>query len=83
MFPLKYKLFIIEAASAQDAAFLLTDIKPTLKDPEYIAYMGGYFGMYGDKPLYCFAKLHYLAGIVGLPKDKADPLAIGLAAQLH
>jgi hypothetical protein len=63
---------------------MMLDIKDQLKkDPEYIAYMGGYFGMYGDKPLYCFAKTHYLAGIVGLPKDKADPLAIGLAAQLH
>jgi len=80
----KYQEFIIDADSAQTAAFMMLDIKDQLKkDPEYIAYMGGYFGMYGDKPLYCFAKTHYLAGIVGLPKDKADPLAIGLAAQLH
>ena len=42
-----------------------------------------YFGTYGDKPLYCFAKLHYLAGIVGLSKDAADPIARNLAAQLH
>jgi hypothetical protein len=80
----KYQEFIIDADSTQKAAFMMLDIKDQLKkDPEYIAYMGGYFGMYGDKPLYCFAKTHYLAGIVGLPKDKADPLAISLAAQLH
>jgi hypothetical protein len=80
----KYQMFIVDADSAQKAAFMMLDIKDQLKkDPEYIAYMGGYFGMYGDKPVYCFAKMHYLAGIVGLPKDKADPLAIGLAAQLH
>ena len=80
----KYQMFIIDADSTQKAAFMMLDMKAELKkDPEYIAYMGGYFGMYGDKPLYCFAKFHYLAGIVGLPKDKADPLAIGLAAQLH
>jgi hypothetical protein len=80
----KYQMFIIDADSGQKAAFMMLDMKAEMaKDPEYIAYMGGYFGMYGDKPLYCFAKLHYLAGVVGLPKDKADPLAIELAAQLH
>jgi len=80
----KFQEFIIDSDSAQKAAFMMLDIKDQLKkDPEYIAYMGGYFGMYGDKPVYCFAKQHYLAGIVGLPKDKADPLAIGLAAQLY
>ena len=80
----KYRMFIIDAETAQKAAFLMLDMKTELKkDPEYIAYMGGYFGMYGDKPLYCFAKLHYLAGLVGLTKDKADPMMRSLAAQLH
>ena len=80
----KYQMFIIDTDSGQNAAFLMLDIKAELqKDPEYIPYMGGYFGMYGDKPLYCFAKLHYLAGIVGLTKDRADPLARSLAAQLN
>jgi hypothetical protein len=81
--PLKYKLFIIEKDSAQDAAFLLTDMKPTLKDPEYIAYMGGYFGSDANGPVYVFAKKQYLAGVVGLPKDKADPIARQLAARLN
>jgi len=81
----KYQMFIIDADSAQNAAFMMLDIKAALqKDPEpqYISYMGGYAGMFGDQPLYCFAKLHYLAGIVGLPKDQADRLMIKLAAQL-
>jgi hypothetical protein len=81
--PLKYKLFIIETASAQDAAFLLTDMKPTLKDPEYIAYMGGYFGSDDNGPVYVFAKKQYLAGVVGLPRAKADPIARELAARLN
>lgn len=80
----KYQEFIIDAETSQKAAFLMLDMKTELKkDPEYIAYMGGYFGLYGDRPLYCFAKLHYLAGVVGLSKDQADPLARNLAAQLH
>ena len=80
----KYQMFIIDTDSGQKAAFMMLDMRDELqKSPEYIAYMGGYFGMYGDKPFYCFAKLHYLAGIVGLPKANADPLARDLAAQLH
>jgi hypothetical protein len=78
----KYQLFIIETASAQDAAILLLDLKGTLQDPAYIAYMGGYFGADAAGPLYCFAKGKYLAGVVGLDKDKADPIARQLAARL-
>jgi len=79
-----YQMFIIDTDTNQNAAFMMLDLKAAMaKDPEYLAYMGGYSGTYQDKPLYCFAKLHYLAGVVGLPKAKADPLAIELAAQLH
>jgi hypothetical protein len=79
----KYQMFIIETSSSQDAAILLLDLKNTLKDAEYIAYMGGYSGTDADKPFYTFAKLQYVAGIVGLVKDKADPLARELAARLR
>jgi hypothetical protein len=80
----KYQMFIIDTDSAQKAAFMMLDVKAAMqKDPDYISYMGGYSGMYGDQPLYCFSKLHYVAGILGLPKAQADPLAIKLAAQLH
>ena len=79
----KYQLFIIEAGSNQKAAFMDTDLRDALKNPEYIAYMGGYFGEHNGTPIYGFAKLQYLAGVVGLPKDEADPIARQLAARLH
>ena len=79
----KYQLFIIEADSNQKAAFMDTDLRDALKNPEYIAYMGGYFGEHSGTPIYGFAKLQYLAGVVGLPKDEADPIARQLAARLH
>ena len=78
----KFQEFIIDTDSAQTAAFMMLDMKAEMKDPQYLASMGGYAGTYEDKPLYCFAKLHYLAGVVGLPQAKADPLARTLAAQL-
>ncbi len=80
----KYQMFIIDADSIQNAAFMMLDMKSQLgPNPVYLAHMGGYFGRYKDQPFYCFSKLHYLAGIVGLPQDKADALARDLAAQLH
>jgi len=80
---LKYQLFIIETDSAQDAAILLLDLKATLKDPAYIAYMGGYYGTDSTGSVYVFAKAKYLAGVVGLPEDRADPIARQLAARLY
>jgi hypothetical protein len=80
---LKYQLFIIETDSAQTAAILLLDLKATLKDPAYIAYMGGYYGTDAGGPVYVFAKAKYLAGVVGLAEDRADPIARQLAAQLY
>lgn len=78
-----YQMFIIDTDTNQNAAFMMLDIKDAMaKDPDYMAHVGGYFGTYKDKPLYCFAKLHYLAGVYGLPRDKADPLAIELATHL-
>jgi hypothetical protein len=79
----KYQLFITEADSNQKAAFMDTDLRDALKDPEYIAYMGGYFGQRGGTPIYGFARLQYLAGVVGLPKDEADPIARELASRLR
>ena len=79
----KYQQFIIDVDDNQKAAFLLLDFKKTLKDPDYIDYMGGYFGNDGTQNVYVFAKLHYLAGVVGLPKAQADPIARVLASHLH
>ncbi len=79
----KYQLFIIETASAQDAAILLLDTKAAMTDPQYIAYMGGFFGTESGKAFYVFADKKYLAGVVGLAEDLADPIARQLAARLH
>jgi hypothetical protein len=79
----KYELFIIRTDSNQKAAFLLLDLKNALQNPEYIAYMGGYFGTDSGTPVYTFAKLQYLAGVVGLPRDQADLIARQLAARLQ
>ena len=80
---MKYQIFIVETDSAQDAAILLLDLKVTLKDPAYIAWMGGYYGTDAARPVYGFAKGKYLAGVVGLAEDKADPIARQLAARLN
>jgi hypothetical protein len=79
----KYQLFVIQTDTAQDAAILLLDLKATLKDPAYIAYMGGYFGTDAGGPVYVFAKTKYLAGVVGLAENKADPIARRLAVRLR
>jgi len=79
----KYQLFVIQTPSPQDAAILLLDTKGTMTDPQYIAYMGGYFGTDSGKPLYVFADKQYLAGVAGLSEDLADPIARQLAARLR
>jgi hypothetical protein len=79
----EFQLFIVDTDDNQSAAFLLMDAKAPLASPEYISYMGGYFGNDGKRPLYVFAKLHYLAGVYGLPKDEADPIARVLASRLR
>lgn len=79
----KYQLFIVDAGTNQKAAFLLLDLKATLHSPEYISYMGGYAGSDGNRNIYVFAKKQYLAGVVGLSKSEADPIAIELASHLN
>jgi hypothetical protein len=79
----KYQLFVIETASAQDAAILLLDWKGTLTNPEFDAAFGGYFGMDSGKPVFAFAKGKYLTGVAGLERTKADPVARLLAARVH
>ena len=76
------QLFLIRTASAEKAGFLLLDYKKTLKDPKYLAHMGGFFGADAGRPAYVFAKGPYLAGVIGLPQDKADPLAREFAARI-
>jgi hypothetical protein len=61
----------------------LLDAKAMLTDPHYLANMGGYFGVDDKKPFYMFADKQYLAGIVGLEEDLADPMARRLALRLR
>lgn len=78
-----YQLFVIDAGTSQKAAFLLLDLKATLRAPDYIAYMGGYAGSDGTRDIYVFAKNQYLAGVVGLSRAEAEPVAITLASRLN
>jgi hypothetical protein len=78
-----YQLFLIRTASNQKAAFLLLDYKKSLQTPKYLANMGGFFGMdRSNQPHYVFAKGPFLAGIVGLPQDQADPIARQFAGRI-
>ncbi|MDE3198369.1 MAG: hypothetical protein KGN84_18615 [Acidobacteriota bacterium] len=79
----KYQIFITDEGASQDAAFLLLDVKGVLKDPEYLASFGGYFGSDGTRPVFVFSKTEYVAGIVGLPKDAADAVARVLASRIQ
>ncbi len=77
-----FQLFLLEAADAQKAAFILLDWKAAMPDAKYLAHMGGYYGTDNGKPVYVFSKGPYLAGIVGLPMDKADAEGRRFAARL-
>ena len=78
-----YQLFLIRTASTQKAAFLLLDYKKILQSPKYLANMGGYFGMdAAHRPNYVFAKGPFLAGVIGLDQEKADPVARTFAARI-
>ncbi len=78
-----YRLFAIREASAQKASFTLLDFKKDLTTPKYLAHMGGFFGMDRDKPLYVFAKGPVIAGVVGLPYERADIVARQFAAKIR
>jgi hypothetical protein len=78
----EYELFLVQAADAQSAAFLLLDWKSAIPGAKYLAHMGGYAGTDDGKPIYVFAKGPYLAGVAGLAEEKADPVARTFAAKL-
>ena len=78
-----YRVFLIHAADAQKAAFLLVDWRNALSQPQYLANMGGFFGADGGTPVYVFSKGPYVAGWVGLPRPEADRLARQFATRLQ
>ncbi len=77
-----YQLFLVEAPDARAAAFMLLDWKNAIPEAKYLAHMGGYYATDQGKPVYIFAKGPYLAGLVGLAEEKADPEARRFAARL-
>jgi hypothetical protein len=78
-----YQLFLIRTANNQKAAFLLLDYKKMLQAPRYLPNMGGFYGMdSANRPNYVFAKGPFLAGVVGLDQDKADPVARTFAGRI-
>lgn len=78
----EYQQFLGKEASAQDAAFLLLDWRKALQQPEYLAHMGGYYGMDKGRAVYVFTKGAWVAGIAGLPQGQADAIAREFAAHL-
>jgi predicted small lipoprotein YifL len=78
-----WRLFLVQAKSAEAAAILLLDYKSTLKDPKYVPAFGAYFGADGQTPVFVLQKGVYLAGIAGLSEKDADPIAREFAARLN
>jgi hypothetical protein len=77
-----YQMFLLKMADSQKAAFLLLDWKSAMPEAKYLAHMGGYYGTDQGRAIYVFAKGPYLAGLVGLSEEKADPEARRFAARL-
>lgn len=78
----EFQMFLLEAPDVRRAAFMLLDWKNAVPDAQYIAHMGGYYGTTDGKKFYIFAKGAFLAGVLGLPEDKADVEARKFAARL-
>jgi len=78
-----YQLFVIRTTDNQKAAFLLLDYKKMLQGPKYLPNMGGFYGADAQhRPNYVFAKGPFLAGVIGLEQDKADPIARAFAGRI-
>ena len=77
-----WKQFVIKNDDGGQTAVLLSKCKDALKDPKFIAHMGGYFGMDGDQPFFVFPKGRWLVGTVGLPEKEADTAGRIMALRL-
>ncbi len=78
----EYQQFLVKMPDAQTGAFLLVDWQKALTDPQYLAHMGGFFGMDAGRPVYVFSKGVWFAGVIGSPRQKADVIAREFAARL-
>lgn len=77
-----WKQFLIKADNPGQTAILLGRIKDSLKDPKFVAHMGGYYGMDGETPVFAFPKGRWIAGVTGLPEKDADTLGRQMALRL-
>lgn len=78
----EYREFLVHLADGRNASFMLQDYKKVLQNPTYEADKAACFGTDDGQPTYVFARGPYLAGIVGLPKDRAEAAAKELADRL-
>jgi hypothetical protein len=77
-----WRQFVIKANDPGQTAILLGRIKDGLKDPKFVAHMGGYFGMDGTTTLFAFPKGRWIAGVTGLPEKDADTAGRQMALRL-
>mgnify|MGYP003455627322 CR=1 FL=1 len=78
-----FKAFVIQTDSPTAAAILLNDVRKNLTDAKLVPSFGGYFGTDSGIPYFVFPKGKWLAGVVGLPQDKADAFARQFAARIN
>jgi hypothetical protein len=79
----EYDLFLLKTSGNETAALLVFELKGKLKDPKFIPQFGGYYGLDGEKKIFVFPKLAYLAGVIGLSEKDADGIARDFAARIH
>ena len=79
---LEYEMFLARLPSPTDAAIALLDWKKTLSNPQLIPAFGAYYGKDSGRPVFVFTKGSWMAGIVGLELNDADPPARILAGQI-
>ena len=78
----EFRAFIVHLAHGGNASFLLEDYKKALHNPTPAANGSAYFGTDDGQPTYVFVRGPYLAGIVGLPRDRAATFAKELSDKL-
>lgn len=78
-----YRLFLAKAKNSEAAAVMLFDLKSTLGAAKYLPAFGGYYGADGVIPMFIFQKGPFVAGVVGLIEQQADPVAREFAARLN
>jgi hypothetical protein len=78
----EYAMFVARAANASAAAVTLGEWRSAISNPQFVASFGGYFGQDEQTPVFVFSKGEWLAGVIGLDREKADVAARQLAAGL-